>query len=201
MTIEELKKNAIENNIPIMQDGAIEYIKRRIKLFNLNKILEIGTAVGYSAVQMASVSDKVHVTTIEKDAERFMMATKNINALEMHEQIDLIFNDALTLDIVDKYNLIVIDAAKGKNTHFFEKYKKNLLNNGFIIIDNINFHGLVGKSETISSKNLRQLVEKIEDFLEYLKTQEDEFYIEIVDEGDGLAVCQRKWKDAILINT
>ena len=191
MTIHELRKSAIDNNIPIMQDDAIEYIKRRIKLFNLNKILEIGTAVGYSAVQMASVSDKVHVTTIEKDAERFMMATKNIKALEMNEQIDLIFNDALKLDIVEKYNLIVIDAAKTQNTHFFEKYKKNLLNHGFIIVDNVNFHGLVGKSQTIQNKNLRQLVSKIEDFLEYLKTQENEFYIDIIDDGDGLAVCQK----------
>ena len=191
MTIHELRKSAIDNNIPIMQDDAIEYIKRRIKLFNLNKILEIGTAVGYSAVQMASVNDKVHVTTIEKDAERFMMATKNIKALEMNEQIDLIFNDALKLDIVEKYNLIVIDAAKTQNTHFFEKYKKNLLNHGFIIVDNVNFHGLVGKSQTIQNKNLRQLVSKIEDFLEYLKTQENEFYIDIIDDGDGLAVCQK----------
>jgi len=193
MTIEEIKKEAIKNNIPIMQTDAIEYIKRRIKLFNLNKILEIGTAVGYSALEMASVDEKVHVTTIERDPERFKMAIKNVDEMNMKNKIDLVFNDALNVNISEKYDLIVIDAAKGQNIHFFEKFKQNLNKNGFIIIDNITFHGLVGKSETIKSKNLRSLVRKIEEFLEYMDESESkEFYIERVMLGDGLLVCQMK---------
>jgi len=196
MTLEELRKDAIVNNIPIMQRDAIEYIKCRIKVFKLYKILELGTAVGYSACEMASVGEDVHVTSVEKDSGRFMSAMKNVKALGLNDQVSLIFNDALSLDITEKYNFIVIDASKGQNIHFFEKYKKNLLLNGFMIIDNIKFHGLVGNSDTIQNKNLRSLVSKIEEFLEYLKTQEDDFFIEIIDVGDGLAVCQRKVKNS-----
>jgi len=196
MTLEELRKDAIVNNIPIMQRDAIEYIKCRIKVFKLYKILELGTAVGYSACEMASVGEDVHVTSVEKDSGRFMSAMKNVKALGLNDQVSLIFNDALSLDITEKYNFIVIDAPKGQNIHFFEKYKKNLLLNGFMIIDNIKFHGLVGNSDTIQNKNLRSLVSKIEEFLEYLKTQEDDFFIEIIDVGDGLAVCQRKVKNS-----
>ena len=194
MTLNEFKKQAIDDNIPIMEDDSIEYISRRIKLFELNDVLEIGSAVGYSSIALAMGNDKVKITTIERDSERFLKATKNIKAFNMNERISLLFNDALEVNIKEKYNLIIIDAAKGKNADFFNKFKYNLLPNGFIIVDNIKFHGLVGKSETIESKDLRSLVKKIEDFLVFLDSKEvqDEFFVEILDIGDGLAVCQKK---------
>lgn len=194
MTLNELKKKALDDNIPIMEDDSIEYIARRTKLFELNKILEIGSAVGYSAIALATYNDKVHITTIEKDSARFLVATKNIKEFNLNNRIELIFNDALEVNVVDKYNLIIIDAAKGKNEEFFNKFKENLLPGGFIIIDNIKFHGLVGKSDEIESKDLRSLVKKIENFIEFLSTEEviNEFYVEILDIGDGLAICQKK---------
>lgn len=192
MNINDLKKEALQNNIPIMRDDSLDYIKNKIRMEKLYNILEIGTAVGYSASQMASVNEKVHITSIERDSERFMSATKNINSLGLNEQIDLIFGDALELNNEYKYDLIVIDASKSQNIKFFEKYKKNLNDKGFIIIDNMKFHGLVGNTDTIESKDLKSLVLKIEEFIEYLKTQTEEFNVEFLDIGDGLAVCQRK---------
>ena len=95
--------------------------------------------------------------------------------------------------MTDKYDLIIIDAAKGKNIDFFNKYKSNLNDNGIIIFDNMNFHGLVGKSSEIKYKNLRSLVRKIEEFREFIMVQED-YYTEFIEVGDGLAVCERKKK-------
>ncbi|MEG2458015.1 MAG: SAM-dependent methyltransferase [Bacilli bacterium] len=189
--MKEFEKYAKEKNIPIMMRDSIEYIMRRIKLFHLNNVLEIGTAIGYSAINFALSSSSVKVTTIEKDNTRFLDAIKNVNKFGLSSKIQLIFNDALEVRLPEKYNLIVIDAAKGKNQEFFDKFKYNLEDNGFIIIDNINFHGLVGKSEDIESKNVKKMVEKIESFIEYLKNQTD-FYVEFVETGDGLAVCQKK---------
>jgi predicted O-methyltransferase YrrM len=89
------------------------------------------------------------------------------------------------------YDLIIIDAAKSQNRRFLDKYKSNLNDNGIIIIDNLDFHGYVGKSKEIKSRNLRQMVRKIEKFLEYLDTQ-DEFSVEYIEVGDRLGVCKRK---------
>ena len=89
------------------------------------------------------------------------------------------------------YDLIIIDAAKSQNKRFLDKYKENLNKDGIIIIDNLEFHGMVGKSSEIKSRNLRQMVRKIEKFLDYLNTQE-EFNVEYIEVGDKLGICKRK---------
>ncbi len=189
--IKKMEEYAEEYNVPIMQKDTIEYINRKIVQFNLNNILEIGTAIGYSAINMASSLDSVKVTSIERDENRYKEAIKNIEECGYNEKIKLIFDDALNVNLTEKYNLIIIDAAKGKNIDFLNKFKSNLMTDGYIIIDNTKFHGLVGNSSSIKSKNLRRLVEKIEESIEYLKVQ-DEFYVEFIDVGDGLAVCTKK---------
>ena len=89
------------------------------------------------------------------------------------------------------YDLIVIDAAKSQNRRFLDKFKNNLNKDGIIIIDNLDFHGMVGKSSEIKSRNLRQMVRKIEKFLDYLDNQ-NEFDVEYIEVGDRLGVCKRK---------
>ena len=189
--IKEMEIYAEENDIPIMQSGGLEYIKRKIKTINAKNILELGTAIGYSAIHFASVSDDIKLTTIERNEERYNEAVKNIKDINYDDRINVIFGDALDVNLTDKYDLIIIDAAKGKNIDFFNKYKENLSDNGIIIFDNMNFHGLVGKSSEIKYKNLRSLVRKIEEFREFIIVQED-YYTEFIEVGDGLAVCERK---------
>ena len=91
----------------------------------------------------------------------------------------------------EMFDLIIIDAAKAQNKNFFEKFKNNLSDKGLIIIDNLSFHGLVGKSSEIKSKNLKALVRKIENFITFLK-ENKEFNIEFIEVGDGIAICQKK---------
>ena len=190
--IKEMEHYAQENNVPIIQKESIVYIMKYIKEHNIKSILEIGSAIGYSAILMASVSDDIKLTTIERDQTRYMECLKNIKKSEMDKRITVLYQDALEVNLTGvSYDLIFIDAAKGQNINFFEKYKNFLNEGGTIITDNIAFHGMVGKSSEIESKNLRELVQKIENYIEYLKNN-DEFNTEFLSIGDGLSVSTRK---------
>jgi len=188
----EMEQYASANNVPIMQKEGIAFLMKYIKANNIKNILEIGSAIGYSAILMASSSQEVKVTTIEKDETCYLECLKNIKKGNLEGKINVVFQDALELNLAEKteYDLIFIDAAKGQYKKFFEKFKYFLAPNGAIITDNLKFHGYVGKSETIESKNLRQLVEKIEGYIEFLKNNE-EFETKFYDVGDGLSISTR----------
>lgn len=189
----EMEQYAIENNVPIIEKKSIAFIMKYIKSKNIKNVLEIGSAIGYSAILMASSSPDVVVTTIERDEVRYMEALKNVKKCGLEKKINVVFQDALELNLQEdlKYDLIFIDAAKGQYTKFFEKYKHFLNENGTIITDNINFHGYVGSSSTIDSKNLKSLVEKIENYVDFLK-ENTEFDTKFYDIGDGLSVSTKK---------
>ena len=190
--IMEMEEYAKDNNVPIIEKESIAYIMKLIKKQNIKNILEIGSAIGYSSILMASVAPDVHVTTIERDQPRYMECLKNIKKAHFEDKVDVYFQDALDINLVDvSYDLIFIDAAKGQYTNFFEKFKYFLDKGGIIICDNIKFHGYVGSKDNIESKNLRQLVGKLEDFTTFLKDN-DEFDTEFVDLGDGLSISVRK---------
>lgn len=195
--VKEIRKNALDKNIPIMQDEGIEFLLNFIKSNNIENILEVGTAVGYSAIRMASISPLIKVTSIERDSTRYMEAVKNIAKEHLEDRITLIFKDAIDVefDKNTKFDLIFIDAAKGKNTDFFQKFQKYLNHNGYIITDNLKFHGCVDKPlEEIESRNVRGLVRKIRSYIEFLKSNE-EFETEFYDVGDGVSVSRRKSND------
>ena len=189
--INEIKSYAKENNVPIMMDDGIDFLTNLIRQRKVKNILEIGTAIGYSAIMMALVNDDIKITSIEKDDKRYFEAIKNIKKFNLEDRITLIYNDALEIKLKDKYDLIFIDAAKGQYTKFFEKYKNFLNPNGTIITDNIKFHGYVGESSKLDKGNLKSLVEKIENYIEFLKSN-TEFDTKFYDIGDGLSVST--WK-------
>ena len=154
--ISEIELYADKYNVPIMQKDGIEYLINYIKKHNIKNILEIGTAIGYSAIKMATCKDKIHVTTIERDEQRYLEATKS------------------------------------QNIKFFEKFSRNLEEDGTIITDNMSFHGLVEKDESeIKSRNLRGLIRKVKDYKEFLETNKT-YTTEFIDVGDGLAVSKKK---------
>ncbi|MBR1413564.1 MAG: O-methyltransferase [Bacilli bacterium] len=189
----EMEEYANEHNVPIIEKDSIAYIMKYIKKNNVKSILEIGSAIGYSSILMASANPETVVTTIEKDEARYMECLKNVKKCNMENKVHVVFQDALdlNLDPNNKYDLIFIDAAKGQYMKFFEKYKYFLSDNGVIITDNLKFHGYVGKSEKIESKNLKGLVTKIENYIEFLKDNE-EFDTKFFDLGDGLSFSTKK---------
>ncbi len=188
----EMEQYARDYNVPIIEKDSIAFIMKFIKANDIQEILEIGSAIGYSAILMASVKDDIKITTIERDKTRYLECLKNIKECGMEEKIDVVFQDALEMNLSGvSYDLIFIDAAKGQYTNYFEKYKYFLKPGGVIITDNLKFHGHVGNRENIASRNLRQLVGKIENYIDYLKDN-DEFETKFYDVGDGLSVSIRK---------
>ena len=189
----EMEEYAKENNVPIIEKESIAFLMKFIKQHDIKNVLEIGSAIGYSGILMASSSRDVKVTTIERDETNYMEALKNVKKCGFEGKVTVVFQDALELNLAEgtEYDLIFIDAAKGQYKKFFEKYKYFLAPGGAIITDNLKFHGYVGKSDKIESKNLRQLVGKIEGYIDFLKTNE-EFDTEFLDIGDGLSVSVRK---------
>ena len=185
-----IEKYAEEHNIPIMEKTGINFLTKYIKENNIKNILEIGSAIGYSAIKMALVDEKIKITTIEKNDSRYLEALKNIKTFNLEKQITLVLADALDIELSEQYDLIFIDAAKGQYIKFFEKFKNNLKKSGVIISDNIMFHGYVEKKERIESKNLRQLVNKIKNYIDFLE-KNDEFDTIFYKIGDGISVSKR----------
>ena len=161
-------------------------------LFQQIIFLEIGTAIGYSAIMMCLVDNDIEVTTIERDEKRYLEAIKNVKKFKLEDRINLIYNDALEVKINETYDLIFIDAAKAQNTKFFEKFERNLRDGGSIITDNMYFHGLVFKDEEdIGSRNLRQLVRKVKNYTLFLE-KNNKYDTEFLNIGDGLAISIKK---------
>lgn len=189
--MKELEEYAKINNIPIMQKDGILYLINYIKENNIKNILEIGSAIGYSSIMMASINSDIRITTIERDKDRYDLAVSNIKRYNLDKQINIIYGDAVDTDIAGMYDLIFIDAAKGKNIFFFEKYKNNLVKGGTIITDNLSFHGLVEDSDLVKTKNQRGIVNKIKDFISFLDNNE-EFVTEYIPVGDKIAISKRR---------
>jgi len=189
--IRELEEYAKINNVPIMMKDGIEFLTQYIKENNVKTILEIGSAIGYSAIKMALVDKSIKVTTIERDTERFNEAVKNIKEFNLENQIEIINADALEYEDDKQYDLIFIDAAKAQYIKFFEKYKINLKQNGTIISDNLDFHGLVKNPELTTNRNTKQLVRKINTYIEFLK-ENKEFKTEFISLGDGIGISKRQ---------
>lgn len=188
----EMEHYAKENNVPIIEKESIAFIMKYIKANNITNVLEIGSAIGYSTILMASSTQDVKVTTIERDENRYMECLKNVKKAGLDKKINVVYQDGLEVNLSNvSYDLIFIDAAKGQYKKFFEKFKYFLAPNGVIITDNLKFHGLVGKKDKIESKNLRSLVDKIETYVEFLKENE-EFETKFLDIGDGLSVSMKK---------
>ena len=188
----ELEEYAKKNNVPIMMKDGIEFLLKYIKENNVKNILEIGSAIGYSAIRMCLIDDDIKVTTIERDENRYKEAVKNIDEFKLSNRITIIYDDAFNVELKDKYDLIFIDAAKSQYIKFFEKFKLNLNNNGVIVSDNLYFHGLVKKSlNEIESRNVRGLVRKLNDYIEFLKNNE-EFNTTFYSIGDGISISRMR---------
>ena len=188
--VEELEEYAKENNITIMQKDGIEFLTNYIRENNIKNILEIGSAIGYSAIKMALVDNHIKVTTIERDKERYDIAVANINKFNLNDRINIILGDALETNIEGEYDLIFIDAAKSQYIKFFEKYELNLKQGGAIVTDNLSFHGLVEDVSKTTNRNTRQLVGKIKKYIEYLKNN-NRYKTTFYKLGDGVAISKK----------
>ena len=189
--IKAMEEYAVINNIPIMQKEGLQFMQHFIETNNIRTILELGSAIGYSAIQMARINKNIRIVTIERDEVRYNEAIKNIEASGLKDQIEIYLADALEFETDEVFDMIFIDAAKAQYIKFFERYKNNLDCNGTIISDNLKFHGFVETKERIKNRNTRQLVGKIRKYITFLEENND-FTTEFISKGDGIALTKRK---------
>lgn len=187
----EMEVYAQLNNVPIMQKEGIDFLCQFIQEHQIQSILEIGSAIGYSAIQMALVNDNIHVTTIERDEPRYNEAVQNIKKANLENRIQIIYGDALETNVEGQYDLLFIDAAKAQYIRFLERYEPYLKKGGYVITDNLDFHGLVDHPERTKNKNTKDLVRKIKRFKEYLKDRED-YETTFYSFGDGVAISKKR---------
>lgn len=191
------KEQALIDGVPIIKDESLKLLIFLLKFINAKRVLEIGTAVGFSAVNMA-LEAGVIVDTIEKDKKMYNNALKNVSDNKLENKINVYNYDALEFPISlienNKYDLIFIDAAKAQYQKFFEKYESLLADGGIIVSDNLLFHGFVDaydeNIEIEGSRNLKALVRKIDRFNKWLLNN-DEYDTTFLDIGDGIAISKK----------
>lgn len=190
-TINQIKEEATQTSIPIMMDEGMSFILDFIKKNDVEFILEIGTAVGYSAINFAKIRPDIRVFTIEYDIERYHEAVKNVVNCGLSHQITVFLGDALKFDFTEQFDLIFIDGAKSQYINFFEKYKNNLSGKGAFISDNLFFHGMVEDISKTKNYSTIKLIRKIRRYIDFLKANQ-EFETTFLEIGDGVAVSKRK---------
>ncbi|MFD1358309.1 O-methyltransferase [Fictibacillus halophilus] len=191
----KMEEYARQHDVPIMELSGMETLLTYVRLKSPKRILEVGTAIGYSAIRMALANEITEIVSIERDEERYNIAKENVNALDLNDRITLLLGDANELqsqvEQYAPYDFIFIDAAKGQYQNFFDHYSAMLSQDGMIITDNVLFRGYVADESGLESRRLRSLVKKIRSFNEYIM-QHPDYYSSILPVGDGMMVSIRK---------
>lgn len=189
--MQKLYAQAKMNRVPILLDDAAKIIDSWLLLLKPNRILEIGAAVGYSAIRMSIVSPESKIDTLEKDPDRAKEARANIQKFGLTDQITLHEGDALELipEMTQEYDLVFIDAAKGQYGRFFEDSIKLIRPGGLVICDNMLFHGFVEAEEV--PKRYRSMIKKLKAFHDTLRTHPD-LETRILSIDDGLSISVKR---------
>jgi len=187
----ELKEYAKEHHVPIIYDEGLALLESTIALRRPAKILEVGTAIGYSAIRMARVCGS-EVYTLERNPEMYELAKSNVSKAGLDDKIHLIFKDALeAFDLVkdNTFDLIFIDAAKSQYLKFFDLYTPLLSSHGVVVCDNMLFHGLVEDTESYESQSraVRGLIRKLNNFHHELLSNKD-YRTSVYEIGDGVSI-------------
>lgn len=196
--VEQIETYAEKHSVPIMEKAGIEVLLLLLSMQQPKRILEIGTAIGYSAIRMALKLPKTEIYTIELDDERFEQAKLNIKEMGLHNQIIPLHGDALLLgeELKQKgpFDALFIDATKAKYTKFFQLYEPMLSEQGIIYTDNVLFKGTVARDRSeLKTRRQRTLVRKLDEFNKWLFTLEG-YDTTIIPVGDGIAVTKRNTK-------
>lgn len=190
--IRSMEQYAQEYKVPIMEKIGIHFLLQLLTIHQPKKILEIGAAIGYSAIKMANALPNTEIVTIEREEERFSLAKENIEKCSLEDRIHVIFGDALEIvDEIEKFapfDVLFIDAAKGQYEKFYQLYEPFLTKGGLLIADNVLFKGMVAGELAAPSKRVGQLVKKLQLFNE-ARMKDPRYKTMIYPIGDGVMVC------------
>ncbi|HLR15640.1 MAG TPA: O-methyltransferase [Bacillota bacterium] len=193
--IREMEREAKEDNIPIMDKVSMQFVNQIIRLTEPKQILEIGTAIGYSALRMLDAFPSATITTIERDEERYHRAKELIEERGKVSNIQLMYGDALEVltslqTTGNEFDVAFIDAAKGQYQSFFEQVDPMVRAGGIVISDNVLFRGLVASEEEVDKK-YRSLVKKLRLYNAWLMNHSN-YESSIIPIGDGIALSIKK---------
>ncbi|WP_432358474.1 O-methyltransferase [Sporosarcina sp. UB5] len=193
--IREMEDFAAKHHIPIMDRSGMETFIGLLQIQRPKYILEIGSAIGYSAIRMVSALEGTSVVTIERDKERYAYAVDYINRIGFEDRITIIEGDALTLSDESlpslQYDALFIDAAKGQYKRFFEKYSEHVVQNGIIYCDNMFMHGAVMLPDEEVPKRNRTMIRNLKEFTAWVMKHPN-FETSLLPVGDGILVAVKK---------
>ncbi|MEG0641808.1 MAG: O-methyltransferase [Clostridium sp.] len=187
--IKTMEEYAINNNVPIIHKEVAQFLRVIIKSHNVKKILEVGTAIGYSAsVMIDAAGEGAHVTSVERNDDMFALASQNINIQGFDDNVNLIHADALEVlsEVDGEFDMIFLDAAKGHYDHFLSECLKKLKVGGLLVSDNVLFRGMVASNDLLIRRKIT-IVKRMRKFLEHISSEES-LETTILPIGDGVAL-------------
>ncbi|ENH97608.1 methyltransferase [Gracilibacillus halophilus YIM-C55.5] len=191
----DMEREARQDGVPIIDSHSMQFFHQLARSTQPSRILEIGTAIGYSALRLLEACPSALITTLERDPDMIQKAHVNISKRNCHDQIDLIEGDAL--EVVDKvaekapFDVIFIDAAKGQYQRFFQTFTPMLKEHGVVVTDNVLFRGLAADPSQAPSKRIQKMAEKIHAFNEWLM-EHPNYDTTMLPIGDGMAISTKK---------
>lgn len=192
---QQMEEEAARDHIPIMDAVGFEAYRAFLQLQRPKKMLELGTAIGYSALRMAEALPDVEIVSIERDEQRFERAQHYVKKSSAADRIRLIRADALdeslTFSNEEPFDALFIDAAKGQYRRFFDKYAPVVKRGGVIYCDNLFMHGMVFEKIDDIPRRKRTMIRNIRQFTEWLVTHPD-YDVSIVPVGDGIGIARKK---------
>lgn len=194
--LDELEKFSIETNVPIIRKEMQTLIKFLLAMKKPLNILEVGTAIGFSAILMAeNTGAETHITTIEKYEKRIPLARDNFEKFGVSDRVELIEGDATEVlaALEGKYDLIFMDAAKGQYINFLPDLLRLLSDDGILLSDNVMQDGDILESKFAVERRNRTIYKRMRDYL-YELTHNDELTTVILPVGDGVTISTRKNK-------
>ena len=191
--IRKIEKYADQKGIPIMEKEGIEFLTEFVRLNNVKNILEIGSAIGYSAIKMyEAAGTEPHITTVERSEEMINLAKENIKSFNLENKIEIKEGDCLEiLEALDEpYDLIFMYAGKGHYNHFLPHCLRLLKEDGIIIADNVLFRGMVASDDLVKRRKIT-IVKRMRTYLE-LVSQDKSLITSVIPMGDGIAITKRR---------
>lgn len=191
--LRELEKFAERNGVPIAQKETIKFLEFMVSMKKPLRILELGTAIGYSAIVMyEAAGTDPHITTVERNEEMIKFAKDNIRDFNLEKKI--IIEEGDCLEVLEKlnepYDLIFMDAGKGHYNHFLPHCLRLLKDDGIIIADNVLFRGMVASDELVKRRKIT-IVKRMRTYLD-LVSQDNKLVTSVIPMGDGIAVTKRR---------
>lgn len=192
--LKELEEYAHKNNVPIIQKEVGKFLELMINIKRPKKILELGTAIGYSAILMKTACiGNCEIVTVERDQYMINLAQDNIEKYGFSKNIKIVQGDCLEVleNLQGEFDLIFMDAGKGHYNHFLPQCLRLLNKDGVIVADNVLFRGMIASNELVKRRKIT-IVKRMRKFLEMVS--EDEFITSVIPMGDGIAVITRREK-------